>query len=338
MSNSETGNRNYHSEGKSVFDERYSEEQFVAYRRQWRENPETGTVAPFPLHLDIETTNACNLNCRHCAASVDNWGNSKRGFITLELFQRILQEAAAGGVFCIKFSMRGEPLLHPGLIQMLEMTGRAGILDFYFNTNAMLLDETMARELVKTGVPRISISIDGWDAESFEAVRSGAKYQTVCSNTKQLQAIRDQMKVSNPRIRVQAVLTEEFKLHWSEYQNTWEKVADEVGYLDRRSEGIDTDHRGRKSGAFICPFLWQRMSILWDGTVLPCLAHGVRDFSSLCLGNAASDSIKALWKSDVLEEMRRLHRIGRSHEIEACDQCSYRAAEIEKLEKIKELS
>lgn len=73
------------------------------------------------------------------------------------------------------------------------------------------------------------------------------------------------------------------------------------------------------------------MTILWDGTVLPCLMHGVSDFDLVALGNVREKSLKQMWKSEQASRYRKLHRNGRAHELEACDRCSYRATELEKL-------
>ena len=44
-----------------TFDKGYKE-----YRRKWAEYPKKRVVAEFPLNVDIESTNACNLKCTMC--------------------------------------------------------------------------------------------------------------------------------------------------------------------------------------------------------------------------------------------------------------------------------
>ncbi|HEY9070172.1 MAG TPA: radical SAM/SPASM domain-containing protein [Candidatus Ozemobacteraceae bacterium] len=328
-SNSEQGNLNFHSSGHSVFDASLQDAAFAEYRRQWRDNPINAVVAPFPLHLDIESTSACNLRCPHCAATHEGWGPHARGFISMELFRKLIDEAAREGVYCIKFSLRGEPLIHPHLVDMVRMVRKAGILDCYFNTNAMLLTEEISTALIEAGLPRISISIDGWDAKSYSQYRPGADYSLVCKNIETLLRIRTRLKSTTPKIRIQTVMLPEMNLHWESYKEYWRKFADEVGYLDARDEGPGVNHRG-KTGKFKCPFLWQRLTVLWDGTVLSCLAHGVEDLKPLTLGNAATDSLKSLWHSEAEKHLRKLHISGESHQNAGCDCCSYRALEMSK--------
>jgi radical SAM protein with 4Fe4S-binding SPASM domain len=324
-------NLNYHNIGKSVFDDKIKKDSlFAEYRRQWKENPAKGIVSDFPLHLDIESTNACNLKCPYCASSSNLWGDNKKGFMDFDLFKKIIDEAVSECCYCVKFSLRGEPLLHPQLPEMIKYAVDSGIIDCYFNTNGMLLTEDMINMLIEAGLPRLSVSIDGWDKASFEKNRLGADYNIVVKNIENLLRIRNISNFSYPKVRVQAVMLPDMKLHWHEYVNFWKNISDEVGYLDARDEGTGFDHRGITESNFSCPFLWQRMTILWDGTLLPCLMHGVEDFNLMTFGNAKDISIKESWNSIKENEYRELHRQGKTHEIEACDKCSYRALEIKK--------
>ena len=68
----DSDNLNYHSVGKTVFEENLKNNKFADYRHQWVENPRKYIVSKFPLHLDIESTNVCNLKCPYCAAAKGN--------------------------------------------------------------------------------------------------------------------------------------------------------------------------------------------------------------------------------------------------------------------------
>ena len=122
----------------------------------------------------------------------------------------------------------------------------------------------------------------------------------------------------------------ELRDSFSEYVRFWEGLADEVAYLDMRREGPEDDHRGLR-GDWACPFLWQRMTILWDGTVLPCLMHGVPDFSLLRLGQVGQRNLKEMWLGPQASRYRALHQAGKAHTLEACDRCSFRSMELEKM-------
>lgn len=323
-------NANFHTAtGKTVFDVQ-NNKRFLEYRKKWHEYPNNFIVGDFPMHLDIESTAACNLRCPFCATTFKNWGPKNTGFMDMDLFRKIIDEGAKNGLCSIKLSLRGEPLLHPRIIDMITYAMEKDILDIYFNTNAVLLDDNTIGRLIDAGLPRISISFEGTTKEVYEKYRVGAEYEKVISNVKKLKNMRDSRNTLYPQIRVQTVSFPEFKATFGEYVKFWETIADEVSYLDARSEKSDDDHRGMVA-EWACPFLWQRMVVLWDGTLLPCLMHGVSDFDLMSQGNAREVSIKEKWLSMDVSRYRKLHTSGRAHEIEACDRCSYRAMELEKL-------
>ncbi len=323
-------NANLHTATKStVFDVR-KDSRFSEYRRRWYEFPLNFIVDRFPLHLDIESTDICNLRCPFCASTFARWGPSNRGFMDMELFKRIIDEGSECGLYSIKLSLRGEPLLHPEIAEMIKYARKKGILDIYFNTNAVLLAPDMIDRLLDAGLFRISISIEGTTKEVYERYRTGAKFEQVFNNVKNLRESRDKRKLSFPQIRIQTVLLDELKESLSSYLQFWKEIADEVSYLDARKETPQDSHNGA-SADWACPFLWQRMCILWDGTLLPCLMHGVTDLVSMTLGNVKEVSIKKMWNSSKCIRLRNLHKKGLSHKIRACRECSYRATEIAKI-------
>ncbi len=330
-----SSNANFHQvTAGSVFDIR-GEEAFKEYRWRWNYNPQNFAVDSFPIHLDIESTSACNLKCPFCATTSQHWGPSQSGLMDMGLYRKIIDEGAENGLCAIKLSLRGEPLIHKQVHEMVRYAKEKGVLDVYFNTNGMLLTEEVSRRLIEAGLDRISISFEGIEKARYESYRPGAVFEAVIANVRRLLALRKEIGASHPQVRVQTVLLPELKAGFDRYVDFWknEVGADEVSYLDAREEGPQYDHRGKVAG-WACPFLWQRMTILWDGTILPCLMHGLDDFSLMTLGNAKTDSIKELWRGVRESDIRGLHRQGAAHKLEACDRCSYRAMEVTKLKRI----
>ena len=323
-------NANFHTASTgTVFDVR-KDESFLEYRRRWFEYPRDFIVGDFPIHLDVESTNTCNLKCPFCAVTYKNWGPYQRGFIDMNLYKKIIDEGVDNGLFSIKLSLRGEPMLHPKIIEMIRYAKEKGIIDIYFNTNGTLLNENNINGLIDARLDRISISFEGTEKTFYEQCRVGAIFEEVLANIKLLRQIRDKRCVNYPQIRVQTVLLAELKVSFPQYVEFWQRIVDEVAYLDARRETSEDDHRGLIAD-WSCPFLWQRMAILWDGTILPCLMHGVADFNLMSLGNVKKMSIKEAWQSKQATHYREFHKVGKAHQLEACDRCSYRAIELEKL-------
>ena len=314
-------NENYHTLSGGDIAEESRDIRYSEYRRQWHENPEKFIVNDFPLFLDIEATSACNLRCPHC---VQTKANFKKGFMPLSMYKRIIDEAVDNNCYGCKYHSigRGEPLLHRQIVQMVEYAKKRGLIDVYLNTNATLLNARMCVELLDAGLDRISFSIDGSSKRFYEERRRGADWGDVFNTVAGFKTFRDKFNYKT-KIRIQTVKLKGINL--IEYGTFWKSYCDEVSYIDykemnrRKSNVIDKDFR--------CPQLWQRMSILWTGEILPC-NHDDRLYASL--GKLGKNSIRKAWDSSALRYMRGLHKSGNSQFLAACDGCYLRDSIIDK--------
>lgn len=319
--------------GKSIFQDNRinSYERYNNYRRLWIDAPKNEIVTDFPLNVDIELTNACNLQCPHCARTQKSWGSSKVGFMNFDIVNKIINEINTENGYGVKFSLRGEPLLYKNIAEVINKIDRNKILDYYFNTNGVALNKDLSKKFIKMQLPRVSISVGGWDKESFEKCQSGAKFEMVLNNVKTLRKLRDEYRSEYPKIRIQAVLKSDFVQHFDEFSEIWGQYADEVGGIDFRDETENSIKSSEKVDSFKCNFLWQRLVILWDGSVYPCLFHGVKDASDIMLGNIKDKTLKEFWHSDKMNALRKQHSSGESHLCKSCTFCSYRKSETDKL-------
>src|SRR3954453_16057642 len=93
-------------------------------------------VPPLPRELQLEVTSACNLRCAMCLVRYRPPVNKVRGAMDVGLFRRLLSELP--GLRRVTLQGRGEPLLHPHLVDMVtEASGRGLMVGF--NSNGTLL-------------------------------------------------------------------------------------------------------------------------------------------------------------------------------------------------------
>jgi MoaA/NifB/PqqE/SkfB family radical SAM enzyme len=123
------------------------DKQFSEYRRKWMENPIRYIVNPFPLNIDIESTNRCNLKCPNCARSSDSWGNNGIGDMDFHTYKKIIDECGEHKLRSIKLSWRGEPLLHPKVEELIEYA-HALNMDVGLITNGGLLHKKDIKKIV----------------------------------------------------------------------------------------------------------------------------------------------------------------------------------------------
>lgn len=120
------------------------------------------------LYLYIAGT--CNLACRHCwiTPTFQPDGKSDK-FIKLEYVEKVIAEAKPLGLRSVKLT-GGEPTLHPQFRQLVTMIAEAG-LDIIVESNGLLIDANLAKFMRNKRVCFISISLDGANAETHEALR-----------------------------------------------------------------------------------------------------------------------------------------------------------------------
>jgi len=315
-------NANFHSLSGQNLHDMQSSEKYKAYRKHWKEWPDQAFVGPFPLHMDLETTSACNLRCPFCASTQNE--RLSKGRMDFDLYAKIIQEGAKKGLCAIKYNYRGEPLLHPRLVEMVALAKQVGILDVYFNTNGALLTPAIAQGLIEAGLDRISISFEGFEKDFYERQRVGAVFEKTLENIEMLRQMKKKLGRKNPLIRVQTVALPELQGKLDQYNAFWKDRVDEVAYLDFK----DVQHPAKGVvSSWRCPPLWHRMCVTWDGRILPC-HHD--DRHELELGNARDMTIEEAWKHPRLTEWRRQHIEGQAHCISACDGCVLRDSEIKK--------
>jgi radical SAM protein with 4Fe4S-binding SPASM domain len=128
---------------------------------------------PAPRELQLEVTAACNLACTMCLVSYRPKLGRKSGSMSLELFRELVAELP--GLERITLQGLGEPLLAPGIMDMIEHAAARGIA-MGFNTNGQLLTPERTLRLVRAGLGWLHISVDGATAATYEAIRAGARF------------------------------------------------------------------------------------------------------------------------------------------------------------------
>jgi len=289
--------------------------QYKEYRKKWFEYPQKKILSDFPLHLDVESTNACNLRCIMCTR---NFMTEKIGNIKWDLFKKVVDEAADYNLPSLKLNFRGEPLLHPDLHRMVKYAKDHGVLDVQFNTNGLALTEKRSEELIKSGLDRIIFSVDGATKKTYEYIRTGSNFERVVENIKQFVEIRNSMGQKKPVVRVQMVKMEENKHEVEQFIEMWRDVVNRVAVTSQREPYIKGKGSTKKLEHFPCHQIWQRIVVWWTGEVFMCCGDWHGEYP---LGDANKDSIYDLWHGEKYNFVRKLHSSGRLEDLPICARC-----------------
>ena len=147
----------------------------------------------------VEPTTLCNLFCRTCIRNV--W-DEPPGLMSPGTFARVLADvreiSPAPTVF---FGGFGEPFAHPGLLGMVAAAKEAGC-PVELITNGTMLDEATLRTLVRIGLDRLWVSIDGATPQSYADVRLGDALPQVLESLARLRELRNATATSLPRLGI----------------------------------------------------------------------------------------------------------------------------------------
>ncbi|MGD6815977.1 GTP 3',8-cyclase MoaA [Metabacillus sp. 84] len=137
-------------------------------------NPEIFDRLQRPLRdLRISVTDRCNFRCRYCMPEEifgpDYPFLNAQSILSFEEVERLAKIFAALGVEKIRIT-GGEPLLRKDLPQLIQRLAHIeGIRDIAITTNGSLLKK-QAHELKKSGLDRVTISLDSLDEGRFNSM------------------------------------------------------------------------------------------------------------------------------------------------------------------------
>lgn len=283
-------------------------------RIKWHIYPKLFITPKFPTTLDIEVSSACQLKCPMCAQHL--MPNRMKGLMDLDIYKQIIDDAAPH-VYSIKLSWRGEPLLNPHLIDMIEYAKQSGIKDVAFLTNGAALTDDLIEQLVKSGLDWISFSIDGLN-ETYEKIRYPAKFKEIVSKIQKLKLCRIAKKKDKPLIRVQSIYSA-ISGNPQEYYNFWKSEADSINFIADEARA-DKNKSFPIDPNYICPMPWQRMFIAFDGTVLICPCDYLARYP---LGNVRDTHLYDIWHGSAAKRMRWMQKNKLRRKLTCCSDCCH---------------
>jgi MoaA/NifB/PqqE/SkfB family radical SAM enzyme len=129
-----------------------------------------------PYFLVVESTNLCNLSCPLCPTG-QGLKSRPKGKMSFNDFKKIIDELGAY-LYSLRMENWGEPLLNEEIPMMIAYAKSKGIFTS-FNTNLCLLDESIAKGLISSGLDHIKISLDGTNEQSYLKYRMGGDFRKV---------------------------------------------------------------------------------------------------------------------------------------------------------------
>jgi len=280
----------------------------------------------FPLMILVQVSNVCNSHCAHC------WFNANPGlrrhfpanFMDSGLLMKIIDEIAGhtDPKPLLRITGTGEPMLMPGLTDILAYAAGKRAVRVGIISNASLITQERAEALIDAGVEAIECSVDAADKKTYESIRRGLKFETVLGNIEHMMAYRERVGGST-RILV-SVVENESLIDPPKVEAFWRQRVDNVimrKYLTYGQLSTDGYHKNTYLPAdkrVPCPYPFERMPVMSTGKVTFC-NFDVED--TYHMGDLCKQSIAQVWRNDAYEAWRDLVMAGQFERMPLCAKC-----------------
>ena len=129
-----------------------------------------GLVRAQTEKITIAITAHCNLRCQGCKYGRDFMPGA---VLPMPIYRDLIADAAAAKVPAVRL-YGGEPLLHPDVVEMVEITNAVGV-GCYMTTNALILDRKIDA-LHAAGLRKITMGYYGQGTAFDEYVQRPGRY------------------------------------------------------------------------------------------------------------------------------------------------------------------
>jgi MoaA/NifB/PqqE/SkfB family radical SAM enzyme len=287
------------------------------YSKSWE------STASIPPKIMFELTNACNHKCIFCA---NRKMRRKIGFLKKNVFFKIASEAFDLGVREIALYTTGESLLHPEIVDFVEIVKKIGFGYIYLSTNGVLLTPVLSKKLINAGLDSIRISINAGTKESYKKIHGRDDFDKVIENIMSYDSVRKEMG-NTVMLSASCVLTKDNLDEKEKLEKLLGPHIDVIKWTEVRIQGglmVDTIRKiaikknDDRYSLKPCGLLWNGMHVDYEGNLTLCCV----DFNGeIVVGNILKEGLLACWNGPKMQEQRQLHLAGSLNPKSLCYKC-----------------
>lgn len=293
-------------------------------------------ISHAPLFVSVEPAAVCQLKCPECPVGRRDGGISESRhtdrLMSVDLFRKVLEEVKQYA-HTMQFYFQGEPLLNKDLATMIAEAHEAGLYTIV-STNAQAMTKELAEALVKAGLSRIIVSMDGLTQATYGAYRIGGNIEKAKAALQYVRGAKEQYG-GKTVIELQCLRLKTNEHEWKElkrqykalgadclslktaqlydYENGHDLMPSDARY-SRYEQGADGSyHRKKRSRG--CLRVWSGVVVTTTGEVLPCCYDKSQAYS---YGNIQDAPIAELFKNAKALAFRRA---AMSEQPKICQEC-----------------
>ena len=289
----------------------------------------------YPIAFSVEPTTSCNLRCPQCPSGLRSF-TRETGSLELETYKTIIDQLhRTSGYITLYF--QGEPYLNKNFNAIVNYAYQKKMYTAT-SSNAHYFNKENAESIIKSGLDRLIISIDGIDQETYSKYRIGGSIDKVIKGTQALVEAKKNLKSKTPHIIWQFIV---FRHNEHQLEDIKKMAAEvDVDELSIKTAQIyefetgndlipinenysrykkdENGYRFKNKLLNHCWKLWSSCVFTWNGQVVPCCFDKDAHYQ---LGSINSKGFKEIWQGDAYQRFRSQLIKGRKH-IDICKNCS----------------
>jgi MoaA/NifB/PqqE/SkfB family radical SAM enzyme len=292
----------------------------------------------WPIHMQFELTNFCNLHCPICPTGAGLL-DRKAQAMDVDLFANCMNEVGPYLLTAMLW-VWGEPLLHPRFADFVRIARDHRVLPVFSTNGQNLNDDAVQEGLLREPPEYVIVAIDGLTDETNSRYRVGAKLEPILAGVHRQVEARRRLNQRRPLLHMR-YMTMRHNQH--EMPNVKE-FAQRHGFdmLSLRTLSIIDDDESRHRellpdaepyrayqydrdrrkarGDFVCQLPFSFPSMLADGTIVAC-EQDCR--GTLPLGRyGPGRSFASVWYGAEAARIRKMIRDNRAA-VKFCQTCPY---------------
>jgi radical SAM protein with 4Fe4S-binding SPASM domain len=289
-----------------------------------------------PYSVSIEPTNTCNLACPECPTGNGNLTRAKSN-INVETNKKIIDEISKY-LFCAIYYFQGEPFLNPQLFEMIEYASKSKIFTIS-STNGHFLNQNNSEKIIKSGLQKLIISLDGITPETYQIYRKNGHFNRVMEGIKTIIATKKQLNSKTPQIVIQFLVFKSNQYQIPDLKSFAKKIGvdrivlktaqfydfkngnnqmPDIKKYSRYKKNIDGSYSIKSKLKNHCWRMWSNPVITTSGKLSACCFDKNSQFN---LGNIESNSFGVVWNSVNYKNLRQLIFTNRKA-IDICTNCT----------------
>jgi pyruvate-formate lyase-activating enzyme len=282
---------------------------------------------PLPKNALIELSNWCNHACVFCT-------NPRmvrdKGFLSLDLYKKFVDQAVEMGLSEIGLYTTGEPFFVKDLVKYVQIAKDSGVSYVYITTNGALATMDKVKPLLEAGLSSLKFSVNAGTRQTYQLVHGKDDFNKVIENIRAISKYRKENSL-DLKLMASCVVTKYVDKEIQIIKDLLGPLIDEIVFIGVGGQGgqsLDqlallesnmSDAPPKLGEAKPCSMLWNRIHVTREGYLNLCCI----DYENvLTYADLNTMSLKEAWHNQIITEMRQ-RQLDQKLEGTLCHNCLY---------------